>query len=170
MKTRVAWVMSLSVLMGAGIAAAQEPEEQEKQDKKTQVSEKTESEEAEAERPEPPPLRIRVLENPYDLASFYRSSGGYDGGHSSWDFSDRYPIARFYRQGGATARHGLSRFWTTGYGRGDGSGLTYRRNIGENGDLFLMAPTFLAPVGPLTSTFVDDEDEAARRPATPYRR
>ena len=105
--------------------------------------------------------QIRVLENPYDLASFYRAddsarfapADGYAAGFG------RYPIAAYYR--GETNPNGWSRFWTNGYsnyytstaqGRGV-MNVDYRRGIGQNGDLYLMAPTFLAPVGPLSDFF-----------------
>jgi hypothetical protein len=101
--------------------------------------------------------QIRVLENPYDLASFYRSDGFVPANGYS-DLFGRYPIAAHYR--GEASDHGWSRFWTNGYsnrytstqGRAAG-GFDYRRGIGQNGDLFLLAPTFLAPVGPLSDFF-----------------
>jgi hypothetical protein len=115
-------------------------------------------------RPEPV-IKIRVLENPYDIASFYRGDQG-----RSQDFgavvpegiaTGPYALAGFYRQG-ASSRGRYGAFWNNGYGwaspgfgrrpyprRGPG----FYRSIGENGDLFLLAPTFLAPVGPLTEAF-----------------
>lgn len=124
--------------------------------------------------------QIRVLEHPYDISSFYRSAeGGYfwapaypmGPGYGYHDpGNDRYPIAGYYRQ-----RDGYySQFWTGGYGGwgGYGYGGAHRgrgavrpgfgfgrgrggfgRSIGENGDLFLFAPAFLAPVGPLSGIF-----------------
>lgn len=133
------------------------------------------AQEAEDEEIQPGPVRtIRVLENPYDIASFYRSSQSrYDyypvypglgeapyGGYAA-PADPRYPIAGYYRQGaGYGSRYGYSAFWTNGYRGGmtmAGPGLTwgYRRRIGQNGDLFLLAPTFLAPVGPLSGVFFD---------------
>ena len=124
---------------------------------------------------QPGPVRsIRVLENPYDIASFYRSSQSrYDyyptypgldpsyGGYAA-PVDPRYPIAGYYRQGaGFGSRYGYSAFWTNGYRSGGafvaGSGWNrgYRRRIGQNGDLFLLAPTFLAPIGPLSGVFFD---------------
>ena len=111
---------------------------------------------------------IQVLENPYDISSFYRSSDGLVFG-SYGGASERYPIAGFYRQHGGSGRYGYSQFWTNGYsdrgwargrttrgGRGR-MGLGFRRAIGENGDLFLFAPAFLGPVGPLTGVFFGDD-------------
>jgi hypothetical protein len=105
--------------------------------------------------PQEPVRKIRVLENPYDIASFYRShQGEYFGLQASG--VERYPIAGFYRQGGGQG-YGYSRFWTLGYSGRGRSGMTfrYRRRIGDNGDLYLFAP-FLAPVGPLSSVFLGD--------------
>jgi hypothetical protein len=107
----------------------------------------------EEERSEPR-RHIQVLRDPYELASFYRAAG--PGAASPFDFSDRYPIASFYRAEGAVHPHGYSRFWTSGYSSRGAFGFRYRRRIGENGDLFLLAPTFLAPLGPLTVAFVDE--------------
>lgn len=101
---------------------------------------------------------IRVLENPYDISSFYRSSDGLVFGPEG-GASERYPIAGFYRQRSGSSRYGYSQFWTSGYsdrGRGRARlGIGFRRAIGENGDLFLFAPAILAPVGPLTGVFFD---------------
>jgi len=103
--------------------------------------------------------KIRVLENPYDISSFYRSSDGLVFGPEG-GASERYPIAGFYRQRGGSSRYGYSQFWTNGYSGGGRSGraplaIGFRRAIGENGDLFLFAPAILAPVGPLTGVFFD---------------
>jgi hypothetical protein len=118
------------------------------------------AQEAEEERARKEPVqKIKVLENPYDIASFYRSSQGssYFGLMSGDALAARYPIASYYRnhqtnQGGGG--YGYSRFWQAGYGPGRGVTMGgYRRSIGENGDLFLFAPTFLAPVGPLSAAY-----------------
>src|SRR6266536_3190643 len=116
---------------------------------------------AEAPDKEATPRRhIQVLENPYDISSFYRSSqagGAVDFGYEPSGASGRYPIAGFYRAGGAS-RGAYSMFWTSGYGTGRygsamrglrGRGLLgppRHRPLGLNGDLCLFAPTFLAPV------------------------
>ena len=80
---------------------------------------------------------IRVLHNPYDLASFYRSGGSAPGGWAGLANDPTYAIAGFYRQGGSrSSRYGWSAFWTNGY--------SARR------------PTpFLAPVGPISGAFFD---------------
>jgi hypothetical protein len=110
-----------------------------------------------------PVRRIRVLQNPYDIASFYRSAQsqnyfGYQG--PSLDYRGPYSVAGFYRsqQAGtyapADGPYAYGRFWNSGYGRG-GVVVGFRRRIGQNGDLFLLAPTFLAPVGPLAGAFFE---------------
>ena len=137
---------TLAGLLVAGAIWAQEPEAAEEQ-----------------ERPEPPTHSITVLQHPYDLASFYRArpreqygyfAGEMDGG----PWAERYPIAGFYRAQGPFANpYGYSQFWTGGYGYGrvgaTGPAFRYRRSIGQNGDLYLFAPTVLATVGPLTGVF-----------------
>ena len=102
--------------------------------------------------------KIRVLQNPYDLASFYRSSqGGFLDYRPEGSYGqDRYPIASYYRLRGAGDRRGYAQFWTNGYSSSRPRfTVGYRRRIGENGDLFLFAPTFLSPIGPLTDAFFD---------------
>jgi len=118
------------------------------------------AQEAEEDQPRPEPARrIKVLENPYDIASFYRSSQGqgYFGYSPADPLASRYPIASYYRSrqgGGFPTGYGYSAFWQNGYAA-PRPGLTigYRRSIGQNGDLFLFAPVFLAPVGPLAGAF-----------------
>ena len=111
-----------------------------------------------------PRRSIRVLNHPYEIASFYRSNQG--SGIFGGDASDRYPIAGFYRQRAASP-YGYSQFWSTGYGarHPGGISLAYRQSIGRNGDLYLFAPAFLAPVGPLTGAFFYDarDDNRHRR-------
>ena len=112
---------------------------------------------AEDEEARPEPVRkIRVLENPYDLASFYRSHEGDYFGLQAPGAGERYPIAGFYRQNGGRA-YGYSRFWTSGYSGRSRGGMTlgYRRRIGDNGDIYLLAP-FLAPIGPLSGAFLGE--------------
>jgi hypothetical protein len=110
-----------------------------------------------------PVRRIRVLQNPYDISSFYRSDPsanyfGYQG--PSLDYRGPYSVAGFYRSQPsptyppAAGPYAYGRFWNSGYGRG-GVVVGFRRRIGQNGDLFLLAPTFLAPVGPLAGAFFE---------------
>jgi opacity protein-like surface antigen len=113
-----------------------------------------------------PKRQIKVLDNPYEISSFYRSSQGGSaidlGYEEGTGRGSAYPIAGFYRAG---ARGRYSMFWTNGYSRrGYGMGTLrgrgffggYRtRPLGLNGDLCLFAPTFLAPVGPLTGVFFE---------------
>ena len=136
-----ALVAGLSLLWSAGGLFAQDADDRD-----------------EAKKPENRPA-LRVLENPYDIASFYRSSQAPSYGYFADDpGTSRYPIAGFYRSGDASP-YGYSRFWTNGYGYGRPvrtAQVPYGRDshrIGQNGDLLLLAPTFLAPVGPLTGVF-----------------
>ena len=141
-------VLAITVVLGmSALAMAQEP-----------------ADEAEAKAPRP---EIRVLRDPYDLASFYRSPGrpyftygvpAYEAGGAEGGFyaglRARHSLASFYRQGGGGH---YSAFWQSGYGArrvlGPGRyGPAYRETIGENGDLYLFAP-FLAGVGPLAGAY-----------------
>jgi hypothetical protein len=120
--------------------------------------------EDEATRREPATTH-KVLQHPYDIASFYRSSQGqgYFGYAGEDALASKYPIASFYRnrQGGGypggygyQGGYGFSNFWTGGYSAArPGVSIGYRHRIGQNGDLFLFAPVFLAPVGPLAGGF-----------------
>ena len=118
------------------------------------AQETTEAQDPEAARPVRP--AIRVLQNPYDLSSFYRSGESPLGPWAGLPNDPAYRIADFYRshQGGYPgAPHGWSQFWTSGYQAPRPAPFRpYRRTIGENGDLFLAVP-FLAPVGPISGAF-----------------
>ncbi len=133
-------VAGLVLALTAGVASAQEREV-----------------EGDQAQPQEPVRRIRVLENPYDIASFYRSSQGGDERYFSYqapyDFSDRYPIAAAYRSRQSRRVAAFAPYWT---GRDSRPRVVvgYRRSLGSHADLFLIAPTFLAPVGPLTSAFL----------------
>jgi hypothetical protein len=113
------------------------------------------AQEEEAARPEPL-HKIRVLQHPYDLASFYRSQQDY----GLYDVpAGPYPIAGFYRNRQSSP---YGQFWVVGYGppggyspRDRGRRSMFGRRIGENGDLYLFAPVLLAPVGPLSDTFLE---------------
>jgi hypothetical protein len=94
---------------------------------------------------------IRVLKNPYDISSFYRSGESPLGPWAGLPNDPAYRIADFYRS--PRPAFGWSAFWTNGYAAARPSPLRpYRRSIGENGDLFLAVP-FLAPVGPISGAF-----------------
>ena len=94
---------------------------------------------------------IRVLKNPYDISSFYRSGESPLGPWAGLPNDPAYRIADFYRS--PRPAYGWSAFWTNGYAAARPLPLRpYRRSIGENGDLFLAVP-FLAGVGPISGAF-----------------
>ena len=94
---------------------------------------------------------IRVLKNPYDISSFYRSGESPLGPWAGLPNDPAYRIADFYRS--PRSAYGWSAFWTNGYAAARPAPLRpYRRSIGENGDLFLAVP-FLAQVGPISGAF-----------------
>jgi hypothetical protein len=99
---------------------------------------------------------IRVLQQPSDISSFYRSGESPLGPWAGLPDDPAYRIADFYRahQGGYPGTpHGWSAFWTNGYRAARPVPFRpYRRTIGENGDLFLAVP-FLAPIGPISGAF-----------------
>jgi hypothetical protein len=148
---KTAFLGSLALVLLAGAVGAQEnapPADDSQQDEMTQDERATDS------RP-----KIKVLENPYDLASYYRSSQGgqfLDYRPEGSAYQDRYPIASYYRLRSSGDRRGYAPFWTNGYSSSRPRfTVGFRRRIGENGDLFLFAPTFLSPIGPLTDAFFD---------------
>jgi hypothetical protein len=99
------WMVLAGLMVVAAPLAAQEREA---------VADDQEQEEA---RPEPV-FRLKVLENPYDISSFYRSSGSGGGfleegeGRGGNAYHDPYSIAGYYRGG---SRGGYS----YGPGRGE---------------------------------------------------
>jgi hypothetical protein len=107
-----------------------------------------------------PKRSIRVLQSPYDLASFYSARPGYSGVAPSVPHDPAYALASFYRSRQSGLPPGpppgpwlWAPFWARGYGaRGPTPFIGYRHSIGENGDLFLVVP-FLAPLGPLNGAF-----------------
>jgi hypothetical protein len=113
-------------------------------------------EQATAEVRDVPRPSIRVLQQPSDISSFYRSGESPLGPWAGHPNDPAYRIADFYRshQGGYPGTpHGWSAFWTNGYRAPRPVPFRpYRRTIGENGDLFLAVP-FLAPVGPISGAF-----------------
>ncbi len=135
------------MILAATVAAAQEAPATGEAQAKSQPAE-----EQQAPRP-----AIRVLQNPYDISSFYRSGESPLGPWAGLPADPAYRIADFYRSheggypGGA---YGWSAFWTNGYRAPRPAPMRpYRRTIGENGDLFLAVP-FLAPVGPISGAFL----------------
>jgi hypothetical protein len=149
MRTTKATLMVLT--LAAAVAAAQEKpaEEAKAATPAAQAPEPEESQDA-------PRPSIRVLQNPYDISSFYRSGESPLGPWAGLPADPAYRIAGFYRahEGGYPgAAYGWSAFWTNGYrGPRPAPFRPYRRTIGENGDLFLAVP-FLAPVGPISGAF-----------------
>jgi hypothetical protein len=99
---------------------------------------------------------IRVLQQPSDISSFYRSGESSLGPWAGLPNDPAYRIADFYRAhpgGYPGTPHGWSAFWTNGYRAPRPVPFRpYGRTIGENGDLFLAVP-FLAPVGPISGAF-----------------
>ena len=94
-----------------------------------------------------PRKKIRVLEDPYQISSFYRSHQGqatvfgYDDpvaplGRVS---ENPYAIAGYYRNRQVSG-YGYSQFWSSGYGNARGRRFGYGRRIGVHGDLFLIRP------------------------------
>jgi hypothetical protein len=152
--SKTAFLGSLALVLLAGAASAQEPDP---------PAYDPQPEEFVQDEPAPPRREIRVLGNPYELASYYRSSQGgfYDYRPEGGGYADRYPIASYYRlqssgyRGYPLAEPGAyAPFWNYGYSPAQpGIALHYRQRIGQNGELFLFAPTFLAPIGPLTGAF-----------------
>jgi hypothetical protein len=118
----MAAILTTTFTAGAALAQQAEP-----------ARDPAQAESAEAARPEPL-HKIRVLDNPYDIASYYRSrqgSGFFTGS------SERYPIASFYRSRQSSP---YGQFWAVGYGVRDRRGLSlFRRSIGENGDRWSSA-------------------------------
>jgi hypothetical protein len=107
-----------------------------------------EATETQEEKPRP---AIRVLRNPYDISSFYRSGESPLGPWAGLPNDPAYRIADFYRS--PRQAYGWSAFWTNGYAAARPAPLRpFRRSIGENGDLFLAVP-FLAQVGPISGAF-----------------
>jgi hypothetical protein len=136
---RKAMLAVLSVALGAGPAWSQ------------QAAQEAET----SDEPVRPVRTLRVLQSPYDLASFYRARPGAPGVTAPVPDDPAYALASFYRsrQSGPSQDPGpwmWAAFWAYGYGAPRPTPLVgYRHRIGENGDLFLAVP-FLAPVGPLS--------------------
>jgi hypothetical protein len=92
-----------------------------------------------------PPIR-RVMD-PYEIADvFYRASQGEPTGLLQYRMQSQYPIASYYRlsNGRPIGYRRLYSTRPTGY-----AAPVWGRQV------FLFAPTFLAPVGPLAGTVFD---------------
>jgi hypothetical protein len=125
-----------------------------------QDSKPAEPQEQEEERREPV-RKIKVLEDPYDIAKFYRSSQRrpfeIEAEPLGSPFRNPYAIASYYRSGSARpSAYGYSQFWSLGYSRRGRLTPAYSHRMGRHGDLFLFAPTVLAPIGPLNGVFFED--------------
>jgi hypothetical protein len=154
MKTRT-WAFSVALALATVPVAAQDAREE--RAKPLAEAEMTDDavDEAEADEARPAAKKtIRVLEHPYQIASFYRQRESSIFAPVPEGAPGPYGLAGYYRLGEGARPYGYSRFWTSGYGYSgrDGRGLVvgYRRSIGENGDLFLLMPGFLSPLGPLS--------------------
>jgi hypothetical protein len=148
---RLTWMAGLAAFLLAGGAMAQDATDDET------ASDKTRSERT----------QIKVLADPYDLASFYRSGGsghgfgafGYDRDGSSYA-ADRYPISSYYRStGGESFGYWRNQSWRRAPLR------TARRRAAEQAlrhrELYLLVPAFLVPVAP----FAEEPSERAFEPA-----
>jgi hypothetical protein len=164
MRTTVAALAAFVLVSGATAARAQEEPAPAGSGPRMEDQQADDDEGAPQERP-----HLQVLQHPYEISSFYRSSqsSGFDTGYEPEMGSDKYPIAGFYRSHGSQGAYSM--FWSNGYGTGYGTrgygtrgmrgrgfmGAAGARPLGLNGDLCLFAPTFLAPAGPLTGVFFE---------------
>src|SRR5262245_29463307 len=99
MRRAAVGAVAMLLLAGAGWAQNADQEQTAEQDEAAQ-----------------PRVHLKVLDNPYDIASFYRShqDRGYFGDQQQGYYgADRYEIARYYRSQQSGSRYGYSRFWTT---------------------------------------------------------
>jgi hypothetical protein len=110
--------------------------------------------------------KIRVLASPYDLASFYRSSGGSGYGLFGDDRDgrlqgiERYPIAGYYRSGD---RESFG-YWRAQTWRRTPLPMTRTRrrtSSARRSELYLFVPALLVPVMPLA----EERTERAADPA-----
>jgi len=141
--------MALMSLLALALATPAQSQDEARSDDEQAVREAPAPEAA----PPAPRRMIRVLQHPYDLASFYRSSQDPWGAPRPTPSDPAYGLASFYR----SDRSGpilppWGAFWGGGYATRPSGYLGYRHSIGENGELFLAVP-FLAPVGPLSGAF-----------------
>jgi hypothetical protein len=138
--SREIWTSTALALLLAGGLAAEEPA--------------TRESESASESAQPARRKIRVLEDPYDISSFYRSSEGAAYGYGFFGYdregslraTDRYPIAGFYR---STSRDSYGYWRANAWRRSPLRTRRQRRGATRISDFYLLVPTVLAPVTPL---------------------
>jgi hypothetical protein len=155
------WFPGLLALALAGAVAAEDGVV-------TRSAEDDEASDAVADRA--PRRHIRVLQHPYDIASFYRSSDGSGYGYGyfgydrqgNWAPTDRYPIASYYRSRQQAPAYGYwsAPTWSPLPRRGLSS--YFRARGTRRGELYLFAPTILAPVGPWATESLRDSERDDR--------
>jgi hypothetical protein len=149
----VALLVGLAVPSFAQEAPAKEtPSKDEKaaaRDEKALDSSELDEEPVSARRP------LRVLRHPYELSSFYRSGDqrGFEGDASI----NPYALPNYYRSAPPSGGYGYEGAFGIGGMQGYGPMAPtaprrryVRRPLGHNGEWWLLAPGFLAPIGPLT--------------------
>lgn len=133
----------------------------------------------ESSRPAERKTEIRVLNNPYEISSFYRSKQQGSGyltfspygvypSSSGWNYGRHFKGETGYWRGLYGSYNG---FWAGGgYGQyywQNSRPTPYRRGIGGHGDIFLMAPVLLGPVGPLAGAYYEAPNELPAEPRMP---
>jgi len=150
---RIAWAVALSIGLAASAAAQEAPATEEKaaRDEKAFDASVLDEEPVSARRP------LRVLRHPYEISSFYRS-GDQRGGFQGDPSLNPYALPGYYRSAPPSGGYGYE---GGAFGIGGMSGYAplapvsprrrfVRRPLGHNGEWWLLAPGFLAPIGPLT--------------------
>jgi hypothetical protein len=137
---RIAWMVGLAALLLAGGARGQ-----------STTADESASDERQSER-----RQIRVLADPYDISSFYRSSDGSGHGYGYFSYdrdgrsqaAERYPIAGYYRNSG---RQSFGYWRAQTWRRAPLLTRRTRRAIdtARHNDLYLFVPALLVPVLPL---------------------
>jgi hypothetical protein len=153
MMVRNGWLLVACLTLSAGVALADEGATVAEPEEDATVTEQEQP-------PTQPRPSIRVLQHPYDIASFYRSSQGEAYGYGFFGYDregnlaavDRYPIARYYRsRQGSRFGYSYAPVWNTRRG-----GRVMRQGVRSRNELYLFVPAFLAPVGPLAFDLVDE--------------
>jgi hypothetical protein len=142
------WLAMGAVVMIAGSTWAQQP------------APTDDPAQADEEQTRPPASEIQFRPNPYDNTSLYgarRGNGYFAIEDPFWYGRNPYYVRN---RGGYYARSSRGYGYRPGYTYSRGRNLVGRRyshQIGQNGELFLFAPTVLATVGPLTGVFYEGE-------------